>query len=575
MPNFALLPSLLLVSLSAPPAPPPPPPGSTPVIPSPIAAAQARYGAGDYVAAAAAFHDQMTDPASGAAATARLGLAKALYELHYRATAKSLLLEIANAPADPHRLDALLWIAALSRELEGDPQLPAALAAYEDAALEDERFDDVRDELYFAMGRAAYEAGDLTRALGLLSVVPERSSDYVAAQYFSGVASTRLFRGQDAVDAFKNVLRRQIELRKQLGKKTLRRIRRFSRVRDRIDARRRPSPRAHERLQRRMARRGLTHHHLDEVAETDRYDELASLSMGYVFYQSNQLDLALEYFERLPQESPYWLDAVFAGAWTEFLLAADDPENANRHYQRTLGHVHTLAAPFFPYRLYPEAPLLEAVTYYYNCRYGSAALALDEFDARYKVVREQLDDLLEQYPEDFELLALYERTRADRRRRREITRAVVASPEHGPEDEDDVLVGLLSDRQLARRYEVVTSFEAERDRLADAAPELATGALGERLVEDLDLEISAARETMGAAIRQRLSSASAQIRGFEADALKIRYEILPKTIHTPADPHDRAKIRVDDGYERYAYNGEYWRDELANYHYEITSLCEE
>jgi hypothetical protein len=322
-----------------------------------------------------------------------------------------------------------------------------------------------------------------------------------------------------------------------------------------------------------MGRRSLTHHHLDQVAETERYQQLATLSMGYVFYQANQLDLALEYFERLPQESPYWLDGVFAAAWAEFLLAVDDDANANRHYRRTLGHVHTLRAPFFPYRLYPEAPLLEALTYYYNCRYGSATLALDDFDRRYRKVRGDLDEVLARYPEDFGLIELYEQVHQEHAP--EVTRVVVASEDPDAYTPALVLAGLLDDRQLHRRYEVVQRYATERDRLEADATLRRSGGLYERLAEDVELEISAAREHLGAAVRQRLQSASSQIRHFEADALEIRYEILPKSVEQPAEPNDRQRIRVWDGEERYHYNGEYWRDELANYHYEVTSLCRE
>ena len=49
---------------------------------------------------------------------------------------------------------------------------------------------------------------------------------------------------------------------------------------------------------------------------------------------------------------------------------------------------------------------------------------------------------------------------------------------------------------------------------------------------------------MGGAVRQRLSSASSQIRKYEADALKLLYEILPKALEARAEPSDKARIRA-------------------------------
>ena len=84
--------------------------------------------------------------------------------------------------------------------------------------------------------------------------------------------------------------------------------------------------------------------------------------LGYIFYQVGKFETAIKYFDKIPMESPYWLDGVFAAAWSEFRLVEVEPDDANRHYQRTLGYIHTLNAPFFYDYLYPEAIVLKAVT---------------------------------------------------------------------------------------------------------------------------------------------------------------------------------------------------------------------
>src|SRR5690606_32662080 len=150
----------------------------------------------------------------------------------------------------------------------------------------------------------------------------------------------------------------------------------------------------------------LTSVELDFAEQNQRFEELANIALGYIFYQVGKFDTAIKYFDRVPMQSPYWLESVFAAAWSEFRLVEVEPDFANRHYQRTLGYIHTLNAPFFYDYLYPEALVLKSVTYYFNCRYGPAKAAIDEFTSRYVKTKEDLQAVLDRAPEDYELFEL-------------------------------------------------------------------------------------------------------------------------------------------------------------------------
>jgi tetratricopeptide (TPR) repeat protein len=198
------------------------------------------------------------------------------------------------------------------------------------------------------------------------------------------------------VEAFKNVLRKNITLR-EAPTRTRRRPRRRPR------RRRRPT---------RSSTKGgkvLIGGETEELSfeeEMQRYEERANLALGYIFYQVGKFETANKYFDKIPLESPYWLDSILAASWSEFRLVELEPEKANLHYQRTLGYIHTLNAPFFYDYLYPESVILKAVTYYFNCRYQPAKLAIEEFNRRYPKTRDDLKDLLAKAPEDFALFDL-------------------------------------------------------------------------------------------------------------------------------------------------------------------------
>ena len=249
--------------------------------------------------------------------------------------------------------------------------------------LENEAFDSVRDELYFLLGRYYYGIGDLGPAIALLSQVPRESDYFIPAQYFLGVSETREYHGPEAVEAFKNVLRKNVELRQLQGKKKNREARRLARMSDK-----------------KKRRLGISTAELDFADQNQRFEELANIALGYIFYQVGKFDTSLKYFNKISIQSPYWLDAVFAASWSEFRLVEVEPEEAARHYQRTLGYIHTLNAPFFYDYLYPEGLILKAVTYYFNCRYAQAKASIEEFSSRYVQTKQDLSDLLNSAPED-------------------------------------------------------------------------------------------------------------------------------------------------------------------------------
>ncbi len=190
-----------------------------------------------------------------------------------------------------------------------------------------------------------------------------------------------------------------------------------------------------------------------------------------------------------------------------------------------------------------------------------AALALDEFDRRYAVVGRSLAKLLADHPEDF---ALYE-----------LDRALQDGKSGLPEPLTRVLEGLLDNKLLDQRRALVERLEDERALLQRMPDAFRHGPLGERVAEDIDLAVSLAREAAGASVRQRLHGAVRQIQHFERNAIKIRYELEPKLVSAPGTPKEKQRPRVGPDEERYAYNGEYWQDELGQYNYEITNVCRE
>jgi tetratricopeptide (TPR) repeat protein len=569
--SIALVLSLpaVAISSSALAGPPPPPPGDDAGAPPPPPAGgdapavaggsnaqgEAQYKAEDFEAAAIQFAKIMSGGIPGDQPRAQFWLGKTLYKLGFYSASLSVLDEIVQAgPSHPFHKLTLPWLASLSRELPEGAEVLEKIGTFKPTDLEDEDFDEVRDELYYLLGRFYYQKGNLPQGIALLSQVPPNSDYFIPAQFFLGVAQTREFQGEPAVEAFKAVLRRSIELRE-------------AEEADRAKARKAKRKAARKtKKKKKRGRRGknLTSVELTFAEEMRQYEHLAALGLANIFYMVGKFDTSLKYLDMIPLESNYFLDAVHWAAWAEFRKVEIDDENANRHYQRTLGYVHTLNAPFFEDYLYPDSLKLKAVTYYFNCRYDSAKRTVDEFNRKYPDTMNQLQGILDRAPEDFQLF--------------DLARKIVAEESELDPFVEQVAQKALQDKTLSKYFAYVEELEREMEAFENMSGAFKSSGVGERITEDLDLAVSAAKERTGAQARQRITAQIKEIKDLNKEMIKVEYEILEKRKaqkELEQIPEKPQKPVVDAEHEVYNYNGEFWQDELGYYRYRVTSLCKE
>ena len=536
---------------AGPPAPPPAPPATAAPAGSPMAQGEAAYKAEDYEGAAIQFHKIADGEIPGDVPRAQFWLGKALYKLGFFSASLSVFDEIVQAgPSHPFHKLTLPWLASLSRELPEGAEVLQKVGTYKPTDLESEEFDEVRDELYYLLGRFYYQKGDLAQGIALLDQVPEKSDYYIPAQFFLGVAYTRDWKGEPAVEAFKEVMRRSIALREAAAANKKKEKKKKVKVKGKAGKGKR--------------KKDMTSIELSFEEEMRQYEHLAALGLANIFYMVGKFDTSIKYLDKIPLDSAYFLDAIHWAAWAEFRMVEVDEENANRHYQRTLGYVHTLNAPFFEDYLYPDALKLKAVTYYFNCRYDSAKRTVDEFNARYPKTMEDLKGILDQAPEDF---ALYDLALKIRKEESGLDPFV-----------EQVALKALQDKQLGKYFAYVAELEREMDMFEDMSGTFKSAGVGERVTEDLDLALSQAREATGAEARTRITGMIKEIKDLKIEMIKVQFEILEKRKQQKAleqYPAKPQKPDIDAEHEIYKYNGEYWQDELGYYRYEVTSICKE
>lgn len=476
------------------------------------------------VDAALRFHDivQNGDPAWPVVQEARFRLAVCLEELELHQSALTQLEPIvAGGAAHARYADALRYLLRIARATGGDTNVLSLIAAYAPETYPDED----SDELHFLVGQYHYGEGAFPEALERFRRVTEEHGDFFArARYLEGVihvqesklaadpATADTERLKLAADAFKEVLR-------------------FDRDRG----------------------GGET---VEKVAAK------ATLALGRLFFSTRQYQTAVRYYDQVAESDASWLQALFEVSWVYFQL---------KNYPRSLGNLHTLNSPYFRDQYFPESRVLQALILFYNCRYDEANAVIKEFVQDYYPLMKELRDQLNQFadPNAFYMwlarLSRSEETEFSSRFSR-------------------IFNAALADRKLRRKFFFVKSLNDELEVLSQLGRKRA---VAEPYLAGLKAELTAYRSLVvgeaGGLAQARLLRVLKELKQHLAGALKIKGETLKAArgglaeslrAEQAAAAVATTEIVVDGEHMEWPFTGEYWRDELGSYLYDISSRCE-
>ncbi len=386
----------------------------------------------------------------------------------------------------------------------------------------------VADDINFYVGQFHYYAGALDQALACFMRVGQSNPElYVKAMYFKGVVFVRKNDAKAASRSFIDVLSY------------------------------------------------LAGH---EVPNASRYEVMANLATARVFYTVGHSDpeyvkagkvnlpafnKSIEYFDKVPQASEYWLDSLFEKSWAYFMVG---------NYARALGNLITVNSPYFEEEYYPEGYVLRAVIFFMNCLYDEALETVDPFYKEYYDISKELKRVLAKYEDPasfYQYLASLSKSGGQQYsvKVRKIFNAA------------------LADRNLRRLFEYVVAINNEMDRVNGLASDPVAGQMVDFLVPNLEAYRSLTIAEAGQLARERLERISKELRELLSQALKVRFESLNaqkgivsrdeqvEQLKDSASRVSASDFTVDDEHQLWPWNGEYWKDELGSYYYPVQSAC--
>lgn len=474
------------------------------------------YDKGDFYSASIEFKkvlDGTTEDSEANRQRAEFFMGKTLYQLKYYASALATFDSIVEQ-GEAHRYHAatLKWLAALSRVLPETSGILSKIGTYDPSELEGDIMAEVRDELYYLLGKHFYRNGDFDQAIELFQRVERENEFFIKAKFFEGVTYVRKYDGKPALAAFKEIL--------VIGQE---------------------KPEFYSK---------------DDI---EQFEELANLQLARVFYSTQQYDTSIKYYEKLAQESPDWLDSLFEASWAYFMKTNNS---------KALGNIHTLNAPYFENQFFPESMLLKSVIYYKYCLYDRALESVTEYNDKFRPLRKNLKEIVNKYEDNAEFFeyvgkildgkaGLDEETERlvvsvlqDRTLRKTFAWVEELNRElklHGKADK------AWQTTEVANK--VLEDLTLQQSLAQDEAGNLARERI-QRLMDEL-------REFSRDGIKIKIEVLNAKAGQISAGGKASRV----------AGDHKEERIIVDDEHFMWKFNGEYWKDELGYYRFKIRSKC--
>ncbi len=445
---------------------------------------------------------------------AQYELGKTLYRLElYQGALQHFGAIVESGESNPFFLQTLRGLVLLTDQIPEDALLMERLATYKDYLTEvPEKY---RDRFAYLVGRHLYNQMNIEAALAMLNNVTTRSPDYSKARYIAGVAHVANYEAEPAVAAFKEVLRY---------------------------------------LTSREASGSLT-------PEEKTLLEMTNLGMARVFYSTGSYDKSVKYFGRVGRKSEHWPTSLFESSWAYFQMDL---------YNKALGNLLTINAPFFDNAYFPEGTILTAVLYFYNCKYERVRYVLQGFDDQYGPIQTELASVITKYGEDPE--GMYKwlmDVRDGNSSNYELIRVVNAA---------------VNDQQVQRKIGLISAIESEKEKMGEAPSAWKSSDLAQTLSGDLELAASFARVDAGALAKQRLERALRELADLVLEEKKILFEVaraekgdieadLRAAMVVDKNVTDKPTVDVSDEEMYWTFDGEYWRDELGYYIFTVNSEC--
>jgi tetratricopeptide (TPR) repeat protein len=305
-------------------------------------------------------------------------------------------------------------------------------------------------------------------------------------------------------------------------------------------------------------------------AVTDKARVDGIMGKARVLYQRKNWDEAIEAYRSVPRDSEFWHDTLFESSWAML---------RSGRFRSAMSNFHSLHSAFYENSYLPESLLLRSIVYLYICKYDEMDKTLNLFSMIYKPVYRSIEDILTTVNSTEKLFTMMNNMM--KLEKQDSEKVKKASP-----------IPYIVAQKIAREADFQNAFQYvhhlvdEKRRMSTIPGGWSNMPIGQYAKKVLNTRLAKAKQKVGKIVHDHLL----QIREDLADQIEqegfIRYEMingrkesLKKKIagkdlpEQQIDDDNQRDFYIQNGYEYWPFRGEYWLDELGNYHYVGTQSC--
>lgn len=374
-----------------------------------------------------------------------------------------------------------------------------------------------REMLYFRLADIKQKEGQREEAIQYYKRVGEKSRYYYSALYNMGLAQTELNQTDAALQTFQKLLAS------------------------------RSSARAND---------------TNRVA--------AQLAIARIYYQKKDWARSIDAYSKIPRDHVLWHSALFESTWAMLRSA---------RFRSTLSNFQSLHSSYYEDNYLPETLLLRSIVYLYICQYDEMEKVLSLYDSQYGPALKKVSSFLEKSDSE----QYFQEVNKGIQLKNKPSKSAMA----GLSLPYNVVKYILAEGDVRRTTAYMKKIIDEK-RVVDTNAQIRSSSVGQYASRLLTNRITSTRGVVANLTKKHLTDIKTELTDLSEQAGFIRYEMingkkeqLKRRIEGKSVKKnlasDEAKDRefyIENGYQYYPFQGEYWLDEVGNYHYLGKQSCE-
>ena len=304
------------------------------------------------------------------------------------------------------------------------------------------------------------------------------------------------------------------------------------------------------------------------VVDKARVDGL--MGKARVLYQKKSWDEAIEAYRSVPRDSEFWHDTLFESSWAML---------RSGRFRSAMSNFHSLHSSFYEDTYLPESLLLRAIVYLYICKYDEMDKTLNLFSLIYKPVYKQVETTLATVTSAEKYFILMNDMIRLQKSDKNLNRMSLPIPYV-------VAQKISREADFQKAFQYIRRLIEEKKRIQNLPGGWQNTPIGQYARKVINTRLIKAKQRAGKVVHNHLISVRDDMIDLIEQEGFIRYEMLngrkeslKKKIagkDLPDEQIDKDNQRdfyIQNGFEYWPFRGEYWLDELGNYHYVGTQSC--